>query len=218
MIIGKLYICSATVHADSTTILSSPLMQHIQNSWDFQDVHKVRAKDPQAWSRPWNFVKGWPTGAVDWSTVKCLSRKYDIFKSLHDLKISAENHTATVNAKDWLQHHAKQQLLIVHWTIFHIMKIEVFKSSISATKKCCFLLGFRIAFGAQVAALRSWQVVGAPPRPSARPASGHRRPSGTAARAAPPWRRAAAPRRLGKATEMSLFVEGAQTKRLQISF
>ena len=103
------------------------MMQCVRNSWNFQDVHKVRAKDPQAWSRPWNFVKGWPTGAVDWSTVKCLSRKYDIFKSLHDLKISAEHHTATVNAKDWLQHHAKQQLLIVHWTIFHIMKIEVFK-------------------------------------------------------------------------------------------
>lgn len=62
---------------------------------------------------------------------------------------SAENHTESwiLNAfgmpyaKDWLQHHTKQQLLIVHWTIFHIMKIEVFKSSISA-KKTLFSLDF----------------------------------------------------------------------------
>ena len=90
------------------------------------------------------------------------------------------------------------------------MKIEVFKMYFC--KKISFLLGFRIAFGAQVAVLRSWRVAGAPPRPSARPASGRRRPSGTAARAAPPWRRAAAPRRLGKAAEMSMFVARAQTK------
>lgn len=75
------------------------------------------------------------------------------------------------------------------------MKIEVFKSSISA-KKMLFSLWIWHRIRAQVAVLRSWRVVGAPPRPSARPASGRHRPSGPAARAAPPWRRAAAPRRL----------------------
>lgn len=200
-------------------------MQHVQNSRNFQDFHKVRAKDPQAWSRPWNFVKGWPTGAVDWSTVKCLSRKYDIFKSLHDLKISAENHTeywilnafGMPYAKDWLQHHAKQQLLIVHWTIFQNHENRSLQN-VFLQKKITFLFGFGIAFGAQVAVLRSWRVVGAPPRPSARPASGRRRPSGTAARAAPPWRRAAAPRRLRQKCRCLWKGPKAQTKNLQISF
>lgn len=168
-------------------------MQHVRNSWNFQDFHKVRAKDPQAWSRPWNFVKGWPTGAVDWSTVKCLSRIFSNLSmiSKYRLKITRLN---AKDAKDWLQHHTKQQLLIVHWTIFHIMKIEVFKMYFC--KKNHFSLWISHRIRAQVAVLRSWRVVGAPPRPSARPASGRHRPSGPAARAAPPWRRAAAPRRL----------------------
>lgn len=100
---------------------------------------------------------------------------------------------------------------------FRIMKIEVFKMYF-CKKKITFLFGFGIAFGAQVAVLRSWRVVGAPPRPSARPASGRRRPSGTAARAAPPWRRAAAPRRLRQKCRCLWKGPKAQTKNLQISF
>ena len=189
-------------------------MQHVRNSWNFQDFHKVRAKDPQAWSRPWNFVKGWPTGAVDWSTVKCLSRIFSNLSmiSKYRLKITRLN---AKDAKDWLQHHTKQQLLIVHWTIFHIMKIEVFKN-VFLQKKSLFSLDF----------------------------ASHSCPSGCAPQLAGRWSSSAAERSAGvrapspkrncrarsaalakscgaseASAEMLLFVEAAaQTKRLQISF
>ena len=111
----------------------------------------------------------------------------------HDLQ-TAENDTGCPYAKDWLQY----QTTVVHCSLNSLgnnlsviisFNIYIYIINFNETLDTkCFL--------PQVAVLRSWRVVGAPPRRSAPPASGRRRPGGSAARAAPPWRRAAAPRRL----------------------
>ncbi len=185
----------------------------------------MRAKDPQAWSRPWNFVKGWPTGAVDWSTVKCLSNESLLPWFTNGCK---SNWMHLVVHMLRIDYSTKQQFFIVHWihwTIFqsyyHLISIYIYIYVYIYIYLYIYIYIDTINFNEmldtkcflpQVAVLRSWPVVGAPPRRSAPPASGRRRPGGSAARAAPPWRRAAAPRRLRDV--FGIFVEMAICSKL----
>ena len=151
---------------------------------------RMAAKNPQAWSKPWNFVTGCPTGAVDWSTVKCLGSRGVGAPFLLFIHCSLLCHCFGYFASNFGSYFLNHISWIILWP-FCLILDHNFGFNFGRLR-----IAPRLAkIWRCVAVLRHWRGVASPPRQTAPPGSVRWGPAAPGARAAPPSRRAEAPRR-----------------------
>ena len=162
----------------------------------------MAAKNPQAWSKPWNFVTGCPTGAVDWSAVKCLGSRavgprfcptrWSLCLLVVNIHCSLLCHCFGYFASNFGSYFLNHIFWIILWPFWLILDHSL--DSILVIDIHWLRIAPRLAKLCRVAVLRHWRGVASPPRRTAPPGSVRWGPAAPGARAAPPWRRAEAPR------------------------